>query len=152
MRDKLRKHARISSLVLVASMLVLMVACGAQALVLDDLPIYPGATAIQSGQNTLADSVVTTMRQSATEQGLKAEFRLFSLPAGTTWQAVQDHYNQVMSGLKWKPEPDMTVAGEGFQAIGWSQGTGDSQHALVVGFVPDVSGEGAFAVLGLFGK
>jgi hypothetical protein len=150
--QKVQSRARFPRLATAVLVLLLVVACGVQPILIDDLPIYAGATALQPGQNSLADSLVTTMKQSAGEQGLNAEFRLFSLPAGTTWDDVQQFYSQEMARLKWKAEPTMSVEGEGFQAVGWSQGSGDSQQALMVGYVPDVSGEGAFAVLGLFGK
>jgi hypothetical protein len=132
--------------------LLLAVACGAKPILIDDLPVYPGSVPMQRGQNSLADSVADAMQRSAGEQGLNAQFRLFGLPADTTWDEVKGFYSREMARLGWKPESAMTVEGEGFQAVGWTQGTGDKQQALVVGYVPDVTGEGASAVLGLFAK
>jgi hypothetical protein len=141
-----------SRLLLVLPIVLLVAACGTKPVLIDDLPVYPGATPMELGQNSLADSVTTAMQQSAGEQGLSAQFRLFSLPAGVTWDDVHSYYSQELAGPGWKPEPAMDVTGDAFQAAGWSQGTGDSQEALMVGYVPDVSGEGAFAILGLFAK
>jgi hypothetical protein len=145
-------HKPISYVTLVLLVLLSAVACGAKPALIDDLPVYPGAQTMERGQNSLADSVADAMQQSAGEQGLNAQFRFFTLPLDATWDGVKSYYDREMQGLNWKSEPSMAVEGGSFQAAGWSRGTGDSQQALVVGYVPDVSGEGAFAVLGLFGK
>jgi hypothetical protein len=127
-------------------------ACGTQPVTVGDLPAYPGATPLEPGQNTVADSVVSAMQQSAEQQSLNAQFRLFSLPAGTTWDDVKNFYTTEMTGRGWKPESAMDVTGGAFQATGWSLGTGDSQQALVLGYVPDVGAQGAFATLAIFSK
>jgi hypothetical protein len=140
------------SFLLAILILFLAAACGAQPITIGDLPAYPGSTPLETGQNSVADSVVNSMQQSAGQQGLKAQFRLLSLPADTTWDDVKSFYTTEMARRQWKPESAMDVTGGAFQATGWSQGTGDAQQALVVGYVPDVGGEGAFAILGLFSK
>jgi hypothetical protein len=142
----------VSRVLLVLPIVLLLMACGARPVLIDDLPVYPAAVPMELGQNSLADSVTTTMQQSATEQGLSAQFRLFGLPAGVTWDDVDNFYTQELAHLDWKPEPAMDVTGDTFQAAGWSQGTGDKQEALMVGYVPDVTGEGAFAFVGLFAR
>jgi hypothetical protein len=142
----------ISRILLTWLILLVAVACGAKPVLIDALPVYAGAQPMERGQNNLADSVANAMQQSADEQGLSAEFRLFSLPVGTTWDDVKNFYDRETARLDWKPESAMAVEGEAFQAAGWSRGTGDNQQALVVGYVPDVTGEGAFAILGLFAK
>jgi hypothetical protein len=132
--------------------LLSVVACGAKPVTIDELPVYPGAVAIESGQNSLADSLAQAMQQSAGEQGLQAHFRFFSVPAGTSWDDVKSFCSGEMQGLGWNPESSMAIEEGPFLAAGWSHGSGNNQQAFVVGYVPDVSGEGAFIVLGLFGQ
>jgi hypothetical protein len=132
--------------------LLLIAACGAQPIAIDQVPVYPGAQPMERGQNTLADSVADAMRQSAGEQGLNTQFRFFALPGGTTWDDVKGFYSDEMASAGWTPESALNVEGGAFQAIGWSRGSGNNQQALMVAYVSDVTGEGAFAIAGLFSK
>ncbi len=143
---------KVLRLMAAALVLLLLAACGAEAISIDQIPPYPGAQQIERGQNSLADSVADAMRQSAGEQGLNAQFRFFSLPGGTSWDDVNGFYSDQMRRAGWEPEPALDVQGDAFQAVGWTRGTGTGQQALVVSYVPDVTGEGAFAIVALFSK
>jgi hypothetical protein len=142
----------ISKASLALFVLLLVAACGAQPIAVDQVPVYPGAQPMERGQNTLADSVADAMRQSAGEQSLNAQFRFFALPGGTTWDNVKSFYSDELTKAGWSPESAMDIQGGAFQAVGWSRGSGNNQQALMVAYVSDVTGEGAFAIAGLFSK
>lgn len=135
----------------VALLLVgVLAGCGSDPISLREVPLYPGAEPLQSGQNQLADPMVARMELLAGQRGLFAEMESYAVPAGTTWDDIRSFYEEALAGEGWQPVPDLTVEEETIRFVGWSRGKEERQQSLVVGYVPDVAGEGAFLVIGVF--
>jgi len=96
--------------VLLALAVVLMLALtacgGASPVTANDLPVYPGATALQPGDSKLADTLsknsqqITALTQSAGVNG-KTEQKGFSLPKDATWDAVKKFYDDKLTAGGW---------------------------------------------------
>lgn len=138
--------------VIVVLLMGVVVGCGAKPVTLSDVPIYPGAEPLAAGQNQIADPMVARMELLAGQSGLYAEMERYAVPAGATWSDIRTFYQEALSGDGWTSVPDLTVEEETIRFLGWSRGEGESQQSLVVGYVPDVGGEGAFMVVGVFSK
>lgn len=142
----------LSAFVLMSLVLTLVVGCGAEPVAIGDIAIYPGATLMQVGQNTMADELADTIRTSAGAEGVSVEVNLYSLPEGTTWEGVKSFYSNEIGSDEWTAEPDLTTETDFFSTIGWSRGSGASEQALTIGYAADVAGSGAFLLVGLFSE
>jgi hypothetical protein len=128
--------------VLVASLLV---ACGgapaaapasapaaapaAAAISMSSLPVFTGATEEASDNLTaMLDSLVTGFKG---ESGVKnAEGKAYTVPEGTTWDAVKAFYTEALGKAGW-------AAGESAEnAAAYSQGN----YALIIKFAPADTG------------
>jgi hypothetical protein len=127
-------------------------ACSAEPATMDDVPLYPGVQPLEGGENSVADQVLEAMQGSAEERGLIASFKLYSLPADANWDDIVAFYDEELVKSDWQPEPELTNDSDLFKAVGWSRGEGARQQSLVVNYVPDVIGEGAFLIVGLLSK
>lgn len=93
-------------ILLVISSLVLA-ACGSDPATLSDIPAYEGATALQPGQDAIADTLAQNMEQDASLRasvgvGGNIEQMAYRLPEGTTWEQVKDFYNTKLDADGWK--------------------------------------------------
>jgi len=96
--------------------------------------------------------MVARMELLAGERDLFAEMERYAVPAGATWEDIRAFYEEALPAEGWESEPGLTVEEETIAFLGWSRGEGERQQSLVVGYVPDVTGEGAFLVVGVFSK
>jgi hypothetical protein len=142
----------ISVFVLTILVLMLVAGCGTEPVPISDIAIYPGATLMEVGQNTMADELAETIRTSAGAEGVSVEVNLYSLPEGTTWEDVKSFYDDEIGGTDWTPESDLTTETDFFSTIGWSRGSGAGEQALTIGYAADVLGSGAFLLIGLFSE
>jgi hypothetical protein len=129
-----------------------VVGCGANLVSLSDVPIYPGAEPLAAGQNQIADPMVDRMELLAGQSGLYVEMQRYTVPASATWYDIRTFYEGTLPGDGWTSVPELTVEEEVIRFLGWSRGEGERQQSLVVGYVPDVNGTGAFMVVGVFSK
>jgi hypothetical protein len=146
---------KVSKLILGVVLLVLVggiVGCGADSVTLSEIPVYPGAEPLATGENQIADPMVARMELLAGQSGLYAEMERYAVPAGATWNDIRTFYEEQMSDGGWTPVPDLTVEEVTIRFLGWSRGEGERQQSLVVGYVPAVGDQGAFMVLGVFSK
>lgn len=91
-----------------AVLMLALTACGGgtSPLTANDLPAYPGATALQPGDSKLAQTLsnnsqqITALTQAAGVNG-KTEQKGFSLPADATWDAVKKFYDDKLTAGGW---------------------------------------------------
>ncbi len=87
---------------------------GSGPVTVNDIPAYPGATALQPGDSKVADTLaknsqqITAMSQSLGAGG-KTEQKGFSLPQDATWDAVKKFYDDKLGSAGWGT-PNSTVA------------------------------------------
>lgn len=75
----------------------------------EELPVYPGATALQEGQSTIADTLAQNEQQDAAMReamgalggGGKLEQKGFQLPAEATWEQVKAFYDKELPAAGW---------------------------------------------------
>jgi len=81
-------------------------ACGGKKAGMGDLPAYPGAAELKSGENRIADTLKSNqatdaaMRQ-AMNVGGKIEQRGYALPKDAAWADVQAFYTERLKGAGW---------------------------------------------------
>ncbi len=85
-----------------------MTACGgsAQPLTLNDIPAFAGAKEFKPGESAIGDTLAKNMQTNAAltksiGAGGKLEQKGFSLPDGTTWDAVQKFYDDKLKSTGW---------------------------------------------------
>ena len=135
----------ISAAVLIMLAFGVLAACGAPPVAMADIPVLPQAAALEKGKNPIADAASDAMDKALTSENLKSEVKLYSVPADVTWDQVKSFYTEKLGTGDWKSSDQMTQESEAFSAIGWTR-SGD-QQALVVGYGPDILGNGSPFVL-----
>lgn len=93
--------------VLLALLALLLAACGSKPATVNDIPAYPNATALQPGEDPIADTLVNNMAQDASLRanigvGGSIEQMAYRLPEGTTWDQVKSYYDKELDGAGWK--------------------------------------------------
>lgn len=130
---------RFFSVVSLMMVLAVLSACGgAPPISLAEVPKFPGSTPMQAGTNPFADTVLEQFNTTMSEQNLKLEQELYSIPQETTWEDIKAFYsdNSQISGGSWTPSADMTQESEGFSSMGWTRNGG--RQVLLVGHSPDL--------------
>lgn len=84
-----------------------LTACGAKPVTIADLPVYPNATALNPGDDPVADTLVQNMAQDAqirTSVGVggSIEQKAFSVPADASWDAVNKFFTDELTGNGWE--------------------------------------------------
>jgi hypothetical protein len=150
---KQRKKILIVSLSVLV--LALALACGGSStpVPISDIPIYDGATSTAAGDDPLVDLVVKSMEEAVADEAITMETKPYALPDGTTWNDVKDFYNNKLEGTDWKSAAELSdESTEEFKTIGWQRGPASSEQLLVVGYLPDLFGEGATLIIMLFSE
>lgn len=142
---------RLAPLVLLALLLPLLIACGGGApATMASIPVYPEATEIQPGENSLVDTVADSM-QSAGGSQLSAEMRRYSLPAGTTWDEVSAYFTEQLAGSDWQAAANLAGTNEALSTAGWQRG-GGAEQVLLVGLLPEELAEAPVLIVALFSE
>jgi hypothetical protein len=129
-----------------------IVGCGTAPVAIGDIPAYPGAQAMATGENEMADEVAKAIEESSGGEGVTTEVHLYSLPTGTAWSDIEAFYDDELAGTDWESEADLTQETEFFSTLGWSRGGGANEQALVIGYMADILGTGSFLIVGLFSE
>jgi hypothetical protein len=130
----------ISATVLLVLALSALAACGAPPVAMADIPVHPKATPLEKGKNQIADTASDAMDKALAGQNLKSEVKLYSVPADVTWDEIKSFYTESLKGSDWKNNDQLTHESDAFSALAWTR-SGD-QQALVVGYGPDILGNG----------
>lgn len=127
-------------IILLISLIAVLAACGGAAAVVGDMPVYPDATALEPGQDPIADTLVQNMQQDASLRanigvGGQVEQMAYRLPVGTTWTQVKGFYDAELDAAGWKsgmggPGGDLassimesaSTGNDLFQTALWSKG------------------------------
>lgn len=93
--------------VLLALLALLLAACGGEPATVNDIPAYPDATALQPGEDPIADTLVNNMEQDANLRanigtGGSIEQMAYRLPEGTTWDQVKSFYDGELDSAGWE--------------------------------------------------
>ena len=93
--------------VLLALLAFLLAACGGEPATVSEIPAYPDATALQPGEDPIADTLVSNMEQEANLRtnigvGGSIEQMAYRLPAGTTWDQVKSFYDGELDSAGWE--------------------------------------------------
>lgn len=111
-----------------------LAACGAAPAKLSDIPAYPGATALQPGESTLAD---TLAQNNAADTALRGQLGVggsveqqgYRLPSDAKWDAVKAFYDERLKAAGWGTNSMvsgiMDQANQGnnvFQTSNWQKG------------------------------
>lgn len=127
-------------------------ACGGRdPITMADVPVYEGAVALESGQNTVAEAVIEALKETAGQEGVTAVTEVYGVPAGTTWDGIKSFYDSNL-GDEWKEDAQLTQSQEGFNTAGWTRGSLASEQAIVVAFVDDPLAGQNFMIVVLFSK
>ena len=128
------------TLVLLALFTLLLAACGSDPATVSDIPAYPDATALQPGEDPIADTLVNNMEQDASLRanlgtGGSIEQMAYRLPSGTTWDQVKSFYDGELDSAGWErgmggPGGDLAsgilesvnTGNELFQMASWNKG------------------------------
>jgi hypothetical protein len=105
MKNKLVSNLLVFALVF--AVLVLASGCGSKPATAAELPVYPGATELQPGEDPVADTLAKNMQQDASlRQGMgvggSIEQKAYRLPADASWEAVQGFYKENLEADGWK--------------------------------------------------
>ncbi|MCB8978809.1 MAG: hypothetical protein H6657_15430 [Ardenticatenaceae bacterium] len=142
--------------------LVFLVACGGGMVAIGDIPAYPDATALEPGVDPVADTLVDNMAQDAqirdsVNVGGQIEQKAYRLPAGASWDDVQNFYNDKLGDDGWESGLGGiagSIAGDVMSSVNqsndmmqttfWSRG---KQTLTMVRVAQDVAGDGDFLLI-----
>lgn len=130
---------RFFSMVSLMLVLVVLSACGGSTpIALADVPKFPNSAPMQAGTNMFADTVLEQFNTTMSQQNLKLEQQLYTIPKETTWEDIKSFYNSnsEITAKDWTPSSEMTQESEGFSSMGWSRNGG--RQVLMVGHSPDL--------------
>ena len=137
---------RMFAVVLIALAMLSIAACGGAAApaTLGDIPVYPNATALQPGQNPMADTLAKNVQQ-AGAMGAKLDQKIFTLPKDASWDQIKGFYSDKLTGAGWSaanlPIPDNDM----FKMTLWTRG---SQN-LTVGQLTEPISKDSFLLFSL---
>lgn len=86
--------------------LFVLTACGSNEVTLSEIAIFPGATAVNPGDDSVADTLMKNMEQDAALRadlgiGGSVEQIAHKLPSGTSWEEVKDFYDEALAKEGW---------------------------------------------------
>lgn len=149
----MKQHKKIVIVSLGTLVLALALACGGGGtpVPMSDVPVYDGATSTTTGDDPMVDLVIESMEAAVAGENITMETKAYALPDDATWGDVKDFYNDRLEGTDWKPADELTdESTEEFKTVGWQRGGMSSEQLLVVGYLPDLFGDGATLIVMLF--
>lgn len=131
--------------------MAVLVACGGEPVAMSAVPIFPNTSPLEAGQNSMADTIAETLDSMVGDQ-LTSEINLYALPAEATWDDIKSFYATELAETDWKTADELTQESTAINITGWTRGGLASEQVLVVGHSPDLLGDGAFLIVGLFSE
>ncbi len=103
----MKSRLQLFVVLVLAVLLLALVACGDSPATLEDIPAYAGATAVKSGEDPIADTLVQNMEQDASLRGDlgvggSIAQMAYRLPDGTTWDQVKSFYDKELDAAGWE--------------------------------------------------
>lgn len=136
---------------LVVGLLGALAGCGSTPVTFADLPAHPAMTALERGANTMADSLAASLESSLAERG-SVELKLYRVPEDVIWEEIDGFFTESLADSDWKPADELRQESSALNTIGWTRGSFASEQGLVVGYGPDLLGDGAFLIVALFSE
>jgi hypothetical protein len=136
---------------LVAVFLLALAGCGAPPVTFAELPMHPNVVPLERGANTLADSMAGSLESSLAERG-SVELKLYSVPDTVIWEEIDSFYSEALADSDWKVADELRQENEAINTTGWMRGALSGEQGLMVGYAPDMLGEGAFLIVALFSE
>jgi hypothetical protein len=151
----MKQHRKILIVSLSVLVLALALACGGGGtpVPMSEVPVYDGATSIAAGDDALVDLVVQEMEKAVAGENISMETKTYALPDDATWDDVKSFYSDKLDGTDWKSAAELSdESTEEFKTIGWQRGPASSEQLLVVGYLPNLFGDGATLIIMLFSE
>jgi hypothetical protein len=136
---------------LLAALLVSLAGCSAAAIAFAELPVHPELTPMERGSNSVADAFASSLETSLAERGT-VELQLYSVPNNVMWEEIDGFYSEALADSDWKPAAELQQESEAITTTGWMRGSFTSEQGLMVGYAPDMLGDGAFLLVALFSE
>ena len=152
-------------LMMVLVLMMALAACGgSKAITVSEVPAYPEATALQPGDDPVADTLAQNTQQDASLRanmgvGGSTEQMAYRLPAGATWDQVKSFYDEKLQADGWTsgmggPGGDLASdilasANQGndlFQTAMWSR---DKQVLSVIRTADPLNAEAQYLIFSL---
>lgn len=112
-------------------------ACGgSDPVVLGDLPVPEGATALAAGDSLVADFMAEAVQGAVPTEDATTEVKIYRAPAGATFATTEAFYTDNL-GSDWTYEADLSQEQDGIGIAGWSYGSLASEQVFVVAFSED---------------
>ncbi|NJM07370.1 hypothetical protein HC891_16065 [Candidatus Gracilibacteria bacterium] len=137
--------------VLLAALLLTLVGCGAPPVTFAEVPVHPEMTPMERGSNSIADAFASSLETSLTERGT-VELQLYSVPNAVMWEEIDGFYSSALAESDWKLAAELQQESAGINTTGWMRGSFASEQGLMVGYAPDMLGDGAFLIVALFSE
>ncbi|NJM06759.1 hypothetical protein HC891_12090 [Candidatus Gracilibacteria bacterium] len=132
----------IGKITFVLLVITLITACGGgPPATVATLPLYPGATELQAGESTIADTLgqnnaTDAAMREAMGVGGSTEQKGYRLPADATWDQVKAYYDEQLKGQGWQTNSTISAVMEQanagndvFRTANWQKG---GQNVTVV--------------------
>lgn len=139
------------AILFIVGLLTTLAGCGAPPVTYDAIPVPPEATLMERGTNTLADTIATSLESSLAERGT-VELQLYSVPNTVIWEEIDGFYSESLVDSDWKPAEELRQENAAINTTGWKRGSLASEQGLMVGYAPDILGDGAFLIVALFSE
>jgi hypothetical protein len=93
------------------------------------------------------------MEKAIADENITLETKTYALPDDATWGDIKSFYSEKLAGTDWKSADELSdESAEEFKTIGWQRGPASSEQLLVVGYLPDLFGDGATLIVMLFSE
>jgi hypothetical protein len=136
-----------------AALFIAALACGGGSpATIADIPVFPGASVMQPGDNEMADILSETIADTATTEGVNAEVILYRLPDGTSFQDLAAFFDGALADTDWDPDASLYEETEFFSSAGWLRGGLASEQALILAYSEDPFDGVVFYMIGLFSE
>lgn len=148
----MKRYKRVSVFFFGIMVLLWAMACSETATLVSmgDIPVYPGVTSAEAAESTLVGIVIDTMEETAGEEDVNLESKVYALPADATWSDVKSFYTDEIADTDWEATGEFAQETEGFSSIGWERGSGANEQVLVIALVTDPFEGRAFLIIMLF--
>jgi len=142
----MKRYNRVAVSLFAVVVLVWALACtGSEPVTMADIPVYPDATLIESGDDPIVDMLVAAMEEGMAESGedVNVEFKTYGLGSGVSWDDIKSFYEDELAGTDWETDPELSEDSAELGMVGWLRGSGASEQGLLVAYVADIFGDGA---------
>jgi hypothetical protein len=136
---------------LLVVVLLALAGCASKPVTFAEMPVHPAVSPLERGANTLADAMADSLESSLAERG-SVELKLYSVPDDVIWEEINSFYTESLADSDWKAADELRQESEAITTTGWMRGSLASEQGLMVGYAPDMLGDGAFLIVALFSE